>query len=59
MLLLEFSEGRNNSCYSGPTLGNPWAHVTQGWYYKILQPFMNPPELVLKLLETNFEIYLE
>ena len=59
MVLLEFSEGRNDSGYSFPTLENPWTHVTQGWYYKVLQSVMNPPELVLKLFEAKFEIYLE
>ena len=59
MVLLEFSEGRTNSCYSFVTLGNPWTHVKQGWYYKVLQPIMNPPELLWKLLAANFEIYLE
>ena len=56
MVLLEFSEGRTNSCYFNTTLGNPWAHVKQGWYYKVRQPIMNPPDLLLKLLEANFEI---
>ena len=59
MVLLEFSEGRTDSCYSVNTLGNPWTHVKQGWYYKVWQPIMNPPELLLKLLEASFEIYLE
>ena len=56
---LEFSEGRTDPCYSVPTLGNPWTHVKQGWYYKVWQPIMNPLELLLKLFAANFEIYLE
>ena len=59
MVSLEFSEGRTDLCYSVPTLGNPWTHVKQGWYYTVWQPIMNSPELLLKLLEANFEIYLE
>ena len=59
MVLLEFSEGRTDSCNSVPNLGNPWTHVKQGYYYKVWQPIMNPPELLLKFLEVNFEIYLE
>ena len=59
MVLREFSEGRTDSCYSVTTLGNRWTHVKQGWYYKVWQPIVNPPELLLKLLEPNFEIYLE
>ena len=59
MVSLEFSEGRTDLCYSVTTLGNPWTHVKQGWYYKVWHPIMNPPELLLKLLEANFEIYLE
>ena len=59
IVLLEFSEGRTDSCYSVPIMGNPWTYAKQGWYYKVWQPIMNPPELLLKLLETNFEIYLE
>ena len=54
-----FSEGRMDSCYSVLTLGNPWTYVKQGWYYKVWQPIINPPELLLKLLEADFEIYLE
>ena len=54
-----FSEGRTDSCYSVPTLGSPWTYVNQGWYYKVWQPIMNPTGLLLKLLEANFEIYLE
>ena len=59
MVLLKFSEGRMDSCYSITSLGNPWTHVKQGWYYKVWQSIINPPELLLELLETNFEIYLE
>ena len=59
MVLLEFSEGRTDSCYSIITLGNLWTHVKQGWYYKVWQTIMNPPELLSKLLEANFEVYLE
>ena len=59
IFLLEFSEGRTGSCYSIITLGNRWTHVKQGWYYKVWQPIMNPPELLLKLLEANFEVCLE
>ena len=59
MVLLEFSEGRNHSCYSVTTQGNPWTHVKQDWYYKVWQATINPLELLLKLIEENFEIYLE
>ena len=59
MVLLEFSEGRTDSSYSITTLGNSWTHVRQGWYYKVWQPIMNPPELLLKIFEANFEIYWE
>ena len=59
MVLIEFSEERTYSCCSITTLGNPWTHVKQGWYYKVWQPIMNPPELLLNLLEANLEIYLE
>ena len=48
-----------DSCYSVLTLGNPWTYVKQGWHYKVWQPIINPPELLLKLLEADFEIYLE
>ena len=51
--------GRTDSSYSITTLGNPWTHVRQGWYYKVWQPVMNPPELLLKIFEANFEIYWE
>ena len=30
---------------------NPWTYVKQGWYYKVWQPIISPPELLLKLLE--------
>ena len=46
-------------CYSVPILGNTWTYVNQGWYYKVWQPIISPPELLLRLLEANFEIYLE
>ena len=59
IVLLDVSEGRKDSCYSITTLGNPWTHVRQGWYYKVCQTIMNPQELLLKLLEVNFKIYLE
>ena len=59
MVLLEFSEGRADSSYSITTLGNAWTHARQGWYYKVWQPIMNPPELLLKIFEANFEIYWE
>ena len=42
--------------YSVSTLGSPWTHVKQSWYYKVWQVIMNPPELLLKLLKANFEI---
>ena len=53
-----FSEGTTNSCYSVPTLRNPWTYVNEDWYYKVWQ-LMNPPELLLQLRQANFEIYLE
>ena len=59
MVLLEFSDGRTDSSYSITTLGNAWTHVRLGWYYKVWQPIMNPPELLLKIFEANFEIYWE
>ena len=59
IVLLDVSEGRKDSCYSITTLGNPWTHVRQDWYYKVCQTIMNPQELLLKLLEVNFKIYLE
>ena len=46
IVLLELSEWRTNSCCSITTLGNPWAHVKQSWYYKVWQPIMNSLELV-------------
>ena len=59
LMNLLFSEGRLDSCYSIPNLENPWTYVKQGCYYKVWQPIMSPPELLLKILEANFEIYLE
>ena len=53
MVLREFSEGRTDSSYSVTALGNRWTYVKQGWYYKVWQPIMNPPELLLKLIEPN------
>ena len=41
MVLLEFSEGTKDSCYSVPTTGNPWTHIKQGWCYKVWQPIMS------------------
>ena len=32
IVLLEFSEGRTDSCYSITALENPWTHVKPGWY---------------------------
>ena len=55
----KFSERRTDSCYSVLTLGNPWTYVQQCCYYKVWQPIMNPPEILLKLLDANFEIYFE
>ena len=54
---LLFSESRKDFCYSVPTLGNPWTYVKRGWYYKVWQPIMNPPELLLKIIEVNFEFF--
>ena len=34
---LVFSEGRTDSCYSFPTLQNPWTYVKQGWCYEVLK----------------------
>ena len=43
MILLEFSE-RIPATLS--LLAIPWTHVKQGWYYKVWQPIMTPPQLL-------------
>ena len=37
MTNLLFSKGRKDSCYSVPTLGNPWTYFKQGCGYKVFQ----------------------
>ena len=54
MINILFNEGREDSCYSLPTLGNPWTYFKQGLGYKVLQSIMTTSvTLVLLSAEDN------
>ena len=44
-----FNEGREDSCYSLPTLGNPWTFFKQGLAYKVLLSTMTTGVTLLLL----------
>ena len=58
MINILFNEGREDPCYSLPTLGKPWTYFKQGLGYKVLQSIMTTCVTLLLLSAVDSDIYI-